>query len=611
MSETQGPRILYMEDDAAQARLAQKCLEREGFSVDVVFDGLAGLTRFGEKPYDAVVVDQTMPLRSGLEVLRDMASRGPLPPTIMVTGTGNEEVAVEAMKLGVSDYLVKDLEGGFVHLLPVTIERAIERYRIVEEKRRAEENLVLFRSFAEASVQGFSIADFRRRIQYINPAICRILGVANPAELLGKDFREMFTSDKWREQRRAIRQSILRNGNWTGETLLRAASGAAVPVLIGVFPIRDEKGRPLFLGATVTDISERKRMERELVQSQKLESIGQLASGIAHEINTPTQYIGDNTSFLQDSFADINSLLLLFDRLLKAADQGAISQALLREVEAKRHDIELDYLVDEIPKAIRQSREGVERVASIVGAMKEFSHPGYKEKQAVDLNHGIQSTLTVSRNEWKYVADVITDLDPYLPPVFCLPTEINQAMLNIVVNAAHAVEQSLRDGKKGKGTITVRTRQDADCAEIRVEDTGTGIPPDIQSRIFDPFFTTKEVGRGSGQGLAIVRSIIVDRHGGTIRFETAADRGTTFIIRLPIDGQPSPHPGAASKKPAKPADGPIRGSDNGDTAKRKVPFSSDENPDSPQVVNGSLAAGVTMSDAIGSPATITPASTPG
>jgi PAS domain S-box-containing protein len=536
-----------MEDDAAQARLAQKCLEREGFRVDVALDGLAGLACYDEKSYDVVVVDQTMPSRRGLEVLRDIASRGELPPAIMVTGTGNEEVAVEAMKLGVSDYLVKDLEGGFVHLLPVTIHRAIERHRMVEEKRRAEENLALFRSFAEASVQGFGIADFHRHIQYVNPAICRILGAASPAELLGRDYREIFAPGEWRKMRLAVRRSLLRNGAWTGEALLRGASGTTVPVLIGVFPIRDEKGRPRFYGTTVTDISERKRMERELVQSQKLEAIGQLAAGIAHEINTPTQYIGDNTAFLQESFADLDSLLLLFDRLVKAARDGEIPPHLVHEVEKKRQDIELDFLVEEIPKAIHQSREGVERVASIVGAMKEFSHPGYKEKQAVDLYHAIQSTLTVSRNEWKYVADMISDLDPHLPPVNCLATEINQAVLNVVVNAAHAVGHALRNGKKGRGTITVRTRQDDDCAEIRVEDTGTGIPPAVQSHIFDPFFTTKEVGQGSGQGLAIARSIIVDRHGGSIQFETEVDRGTTFIIRLPIDGRIPPQRGDAAK----------------------------------------------------------------
>jgi len=539
-----------MEDDAAQARLMQKCLELEGYSVDVVLDGLAGLIAYSEKMYDAVIVDQTMPLKSGLDVIRDMAARGPLAPTVMVTGTGNERVAVEAMKLGVSDYLVKDPEGGFVQLLPMTIGRVINQHHLMMEKRQTEEKLTLFRRFSEASVQGFGIADVKQCIQYVNPALCRILGEANLAAILGKDLCEIFTPESWREQGEEIIKAVVQNGEWTGEATLLSATGTAVPVLQSIFPIYNEQGKPLFFGTTVIDISERKRIEQELVQSQKLEEIGQLAAGIAHEINTPIQYIGDNACFLQDAFSDIKALITLYGNFLQAAKQGEVTEELIREVETKRNDIELNYLAEEIPKAIQQSQEGVERVASIVGAMKEFSHPGHREKQDVDLNHAIQNTLTISHNEWKYVADLVTDLDPQLPPVLCLPTEINQAILNVVVNAAHAVGQALREGKKGRGTITVRTRCDDDWAEIRVEDTGTGIPESIRSRVFDPFFTTKELGQGSGQGLAIARSIIVDKHGGSIRFETKMEEGTTFVIRLPIHGNVSIKRSAETKVPS-------------------------------------------------------------
>jgi signal transduction histidine kinase len=192
----------------------------------------------------------------------------------------------------------------------------------------------------------------------------------------------------------------------------------------------------------------------------------------------------------------------------------------------------------------------VSRAASIVGAMKEFSHPGCVEKQAVDLNHAIESTLTISRNEWKYVADMVTELDPDLPPVFCQPTEINQAILNLIVNAAHAIADAIQEDKNHKGVITVSTRRNGNWAEIRVEDTGKGIPKSIRDRVFDPFFTTKEVGHGSGQGLAIARSIIVERHGGTIRFESEWNRGTTFIIRLPIHECEPTAPPAEHKKPS-------------------------------------------------------------
>jgi signal transduction histidine kinase len=179
----------------------------------------------------------------------------------------------------------------------------------------------------------------------------------------------------------------------------------------------------------------------------------------------------------------------------------------------------------------------VERVATIVKAMKEFSHPGSAEMKAVDLNHAIESTLTISRNEWKYVADTATEFDPHLPVVRCLPGEFNQVILNLVVNAAHAISDVKTRGRQ-KGRIIVTTRRDGDWAEIRVRDTGTGIPEAVRGRIFTPFFTTKEVGRGTGQGLAIAHTVVVKKHGGTLDFETEEGKGTTFIIRLPIDGAP-------------------------------------------------------------------------
>lgn len=183
-------------------------------------------------------------------------------------------------------------------------------------------------------------------------------------------------------------------------------------------------------------------------------------------------------------------------------------------------------------------------MAAIVRAMKDFSHPGGQQKQAVDLNRAIENTLTVSRNEWKYVADLVTDLDPSLPPVACLPSDFNQVVLNLVVNAAQAVANVVRDGSNGKGTITVRTRREGDWAAVHIEDTGTGIPEEIHTKVFDPFFTTKEVGQGTGQGLAIAHAIVVERHGGSISFETQVGRGTAFVIRLPITGEPLLTPGS-------------------------------------------------------------------
>jgi signal transduction histidine kinase len=204
-------------------------------------------------------------------------------------------------------------------------------------------------------------------------------------------------------------------------------------------------------------------------------------------------------------------------------------------VEDAEKAADLAYLAEEIPKAITQSLEGVGRVSDIVRAMKDFSHPGASGKEAIDLSKAIESTVTVARNEWKYVADMVTDFDPALPPVPCLVGEFNQVILNIVVNAAHAIADVIGDHTDKRGTIRITTRRDNKWAEIRISDTGTGIPEQHRSRVFDHFFTTKAVGKGTGQGLSIAHAVVTEKHGGSIALETEMGKGTTFIIRLPIE----------------------------------------------------------------------------
>lgn len=283
-----------------------------------------------------------------------------------------------------------------------------------------------------------------------------------------------------------------------------------------------------------SDITDRIVMERRLAQAQKLESIGQLAAGIAHEINTPMQYIGDNTIFLQQSFTSLITAVQEYKEIFTAAETGSLQPELIQHVKTTLQNIELDYLTTEVPLAISQTLEGIQHVVEIVRAMKGFSHPGVKKNTLVNINKALLDTLTVTRNEWKYVATTETDFDPDLPEVSCLPGEMNQVFLNIIVNAADAIADVVGDGSQGKGKITIRTLKDIDWVEIRISDTGTGIPEAIRSRIFEPFFTTKKVGKGSGQGLAIAYDIVEVKHGGTLTFETRVGEGTTFIIRLPI-----------------------------------------------------------------------------
>ena len=281
--------------------------------------------------------------------------------------------------------------------------------------------------------------------------------------------------------------------------------------------------RSLILNAR--DVSERRRLELELRHAQKLESVGRLAAGIAHEINTPIQFVSDNVRFLEESVADLLTLVTAVQKRFGDKD-GQITDLL--------RDIDADFMLAEVPKALSESLEGLDRVATIVRAMKAFGHPGVEAMTAADLNEMVRNTLLVADNELKYVADVETDLAD-LPPVRCHIGDINQTVLNLVVNAAHAIEAADR----GRGTIRVSTELDGDAVVLRVADTGNGVPPEIADKVFDPFFTTKEVGRGTGQGLALARSLVVDRHRGSIDFRSEPGAGTVFTVRLPIDEQGS------------------------------------------------------------------------
>lgn len=280
---------------------------------------------------------------------------------------------------------------------------------------------------------------------------------------------------------------------------------------------------------------EKKAIEEQLRQSQKLESIGRLAAGIAHEINTPIQYIGDNSAFLKGAFKDLYAVLRAYGCLLETAKTGQIDKERINKMESAIQAADLSFLEEEIPSAIEQSIEGVSHVSKIVTSMKEFSHPGRGKKDLTDINHALDNTITVARNEWKYVAELTTDFDDSLPLVPCNPGELNQVFLNMIINASHSIEDALKDQPGKKGSILIRTLHKGKWVQIRISDTGKGIPKEIQDKIFDPFFTTKQVGKGTGQGLAISHSVIVDKHNGRISFETQPEKGTTFIIDLPVD----------------------------------------------------------------------------
>jgi two-component system, NtrC family, sensor kinase len=405
------------------------------------------------------------------------------------------------------------------------------------------EQLHFFQTVLETIPNPIYYKDAEGRYLGCNSTFSGYLGLPKE-EVIGKTLRDIAPPELLPPHREADLEVLRTKGSRTYEAEVVHADGSPRTVIESKAPFFDIEGHVAGIVGTMLDITDRKRSELEksnleiqLRQAQKLEAIGQLAAGIAHEINTPTQFIGDNTIFLRDVFQDLLPFLQWQKEYLDKAPRDQDLPSTRDEWKRRADALDLDYLTSEIPKAIGQTLDGVRRVARIVGAMKDFSHPGMDSKVHVDLNHSIESTLIISHNEWKYFAELETDYDPTLPPVPCYPGEFNQVILNLVVNAAHAIEEAKSAGRLDrKGLIRITTRLEHDEAIVRIEDNGTGIPEAIRTRIFEPFFTTKGIGKGTGQGLAIAHSVVVDKHKGRLSLESEMGKGTTFTIALPMAG---------------------------------------------------------------------------
>jgi PAS domain S-box-containing protein len=548
-----GTATILVVEDAPEEILILETLLADQYAVQTASDGRGALAYLDTGGIaDLIVTDLLMPEMDGFELCRRLKEIPRLgdAPVIVLTGRDSPGDEERALSLGAADFIHKPISPPILmarvrhhlELRRMSVLLRAENRALQRKRRKAEEFLRLAEAALRATANAVVITDRDGHIVWTNPAFTAVSGYGaeevrgqNPGILKSGRLSQAFYQDLW--------QTITHGRVWHGELINRRKDGTPLIEEATITPVRVDGGEITHFIAVKQEITERKNteqqramMEIQLRQAQKLESIGQLAAGIAHEINTPTQYIGDNARFLQEAYGDRQQVWQLFLRLLAAAKEGAVPAELVQEIEDEMTEVDADYLAEEIPQAIEHTLEGVERVAKIVRAMKNFSHPESEEKTPVDLNEAIENTLTVSRNEWKYHADLIMELDPALPPVPCLPGELNQVILNLVINAAHAIAEVVGDGSNGKGTLAVRTRRDGDWAEIRVADTGSGIPEHARERIFDPFFTTKPVGKGTGQGLAISRSVIVDKHGGTIDFETESGRGTSFIVRLPLHG---------------------------------------------------------------------------
>lgn len=391
-------------------------------------------------------------------------------------------------------------------------------------------------------------------IVYCNRAVAEHHGYKRE-ELVGQPISKITPIDWSKDDYKQVRRRLENGETIRFEHEMRRKDNSTLMVGASVMPLLSDHGRlthTMSIGADITarleterkqrelqeqllsEMKERERIAIELRLAQKLESVGRLAAGVAHEINTPIQFVSDSLHFLRASFDDLSTLISTCRTAAKTLPDGGDIQQFLRIIEAAEASADLDFVLQEVPKAFERTFEGANRVASIVRAMKEFAHPDSSEHSPADINHALRTTLIVASNEYKYVAAMKTDFAE-LPQVTCNIGELNQVFLNLIVNAAHAIHDAGKNSVDGK--ISISTALVGDIVEITFTDNGCGIPQEHIDKIYDPFFTTKEVGRGTGQGLAITRSIVNEKHGGDIRVTSTVGVGTQFTLCLPVAGK--------------------------------------------------------------------------
>jgi two-component system NtrC family sensor kinase len=522
--------ILIADDDAIFRTVASGLVASWGYTYVAVDNGEAALRALTQlRPPTIAILDWLMPRVTGTEICRQIRS-GSCPQYIyfiLVSARDGRQDALEGLRSGADAYISKPLDA---EELRAKLEIA-DRILFMEESLRdlhAETEVFI------NSVPSILIGTDRSgKINRWNQTAKRVFGLSRESvehRTLG-DCGILWAGPGIQSQVEAA----LQTGAVTRLDELAIRKNDAHRLLaLNIHPLRSHLGHITGTMIVGADITEKKSREDQLRQAQKLEAIGQLAAGIAHEINTPTQFVSDNVNFFKESWAGLSDLLASVRKLSSKPATLASQSEGWSEIEAAEKKIDLDYLTQEVPKAIDQTLDGLQRIKKIVRAMKEFSHLGSSKLQPTDLNRAIQNTITVTRSEWKYVADLKTDLDPDLPQVPCLVDQFNQVILNLLVNAAHAIQDATAEGSLSKGLITVTTRKEGDSAQISIADTGKGIPEEIRHRIFEPFFSTKEVGRGTGQGLALAHATIVNEHKGRIWFESEVGKGTVFFIQLPL-----------------------------------------------------------------------------
>lgn len=457
---------------------------------------------------DIIITNLSLPDGSGIGFLRNKQISENIPVVILESFV-DQETIVKILKAGVFDYINKTADS--FESLPEKIDKYIELSNLKKEKKRISEQQSKLSIAINQSSEAIVITDKNGIIEFVNPAFERISGYRS-SEILGKTPSVLKSGRHDKKFYENLWKTILSGKPWKGRMINRNKNGDFYEEDASISPVLGSDGSIVNFVALKRDVTEMIRIENQLRHAQKMEGIGTLAAGIAHEINTPLQYLYDNTQFIQESFSKITEKFWGSNCQDEAGD--------------------LQYLMEEIPKALEENMNGIKIVRKIVMAMKNFSHPGLKTMKKSDINEAIVSTVTITRNVWKYNSEVITELKEGLPEVTCHIGDVNQVFLNMITNSSDAISEK---NPESPGKIIIRTDNDENFVYITIEDDGAGISKESVEKIFQPFFTTKQVGKGTGQGLALSYDIIVNKHNGDISVESAPGKGTKFTIKLPIE----------------------------------------------------------------------------
>jgi signal transduction histidine kinase len=559
-SQSSVARILVVDDDTAVRGAVARSLVRHGHAVVDAATAEEALRHVREREFDVVILEINLRNGDGMDLLKQIKVLAPRTEALVLSGAHSIENAMRSVRAGAFDFIEKPFrDARLIH----TVDRANEHRRLRQTPALYQAVQVIFRT-----------RDFERLPEAIVNVSMEVMGADAVTLLLPGLDGKFYVAHAFglnaeiaRTTRITVGEGVAGRVVLTRAPLIIGGDASLHADLAGVTPrtrVRSSIVYPLVhaeevfgvltfnrltdecpfgpadldkagvLASQVLLALENARLARQNATVEKLAAVGQLAAGIAHEINTPMQFVGDSLHFLNEAFGDLVRVVDRFDEIIDRLSKAeSLDGALAIALEARQLSAEVDlaYVREAVPRALERTADGASRVTHIVQAVKEFGCSDPREEQFADLNQCLQSTLVVSGGEYKHVADVETDFGD-LPRVTCHPGELNQVFLSLIVNAAHAIAEAISDSGR-RGTIRIRTHADGDCVVVSIEDTGTGIPDAVQAKIFDPFFTTRPVGRGKGLGLSIARSL-VEKHGGTLSFETQMGLGSRFSVRLPV-----------------------------------------------------------------------------